>query len=377
MGCAHRNQKRLFLLAITATVAIGSPSMADLPACSSKPNVQRDYERTLQTPRELLDGGKFTALRPRSDWITIHNFSFPPSPPGQAHAAVMTEMGAGIGGAYANAQMCVAHGAPAGCPDLRVAFGPGPTPFDWSQPAQVQAALRMFNQTLDPMCNTIYKRNGPLRLDILDLCLDTEKSDDNYYYLKAMMDFQMTRVCQGAPPSCRLVKMGKQTGNDPTYWEESWDTWGALSYNATHITQASWGICPDDMDDPNRVPCNFGSSPSSTNCDEWFAPNVAPPKRTPPEPWLPAPLQGHPTGPSVIAHFCGDACEWDGEVPPMPPTSAYAGDGRQVAETTTYSSCPAGCRPLGPRSPLPCCSAAPLRLRRLLFSTGVDCYPDC
>ena len=330
-----------------------APSMNDLPPCTSKPMVERDYPRTLRTPLELLTGGKFTALRPRSDWITVHHFDFPAngSVPGQAHAAVFTEMGAGVGGAYANAQMCVAHGAPAGCPDLRLAFGPGPQPFDWSQPAHVQAAIGVFNSTLNPICNTMGVRHGPMRLDILDLCLDTDKSDDNYWYVKAMMDFEMTRACQGAPPSCRLVKMGKPGGNDPTYWEESWDTWGALAYNTTHIQRASWMSCPNEMSHPDNVPCTFGSAPGSDNCDAWFAPNTAPNKRNPPEPWLPAGLQGHPTGPSVVAHFCGESCEWDGEIPPMPPASAHVGDGRQAAGSGIYSGCPAGCRPAGGRSP--------------------------
>jgi len=359
------------------------PSMADLPACNSKPMVESNYARTLQTPRELLDGGKFTALRPRSDWITVHEFDFPPSPPGHSHAAVMTEMGAGVGGSYANAQMCVAHGAPAGCPDLRMAFGPGPTPFDWSQPAQVQAAIVVFNSTLNPICNIPGVRHGPMRLDILDMCLDTEKSDGNYFYVKAMMDFQMTRECQGAPPSCRLVKMGKPAGNDPTYWEESWDSWGALAYDETHIIRASWNSCPNEMDDPSRVPCNFGSSPTNDNCDAWFAPNTPPQKRDPPEPWLPVPLQGHPTGPSVIAHFCGDACEWDGEVPPLPPSSAHTGDGRQAMGVTSHSSCPKGCRPFGPRPPPMGCPEGCImdtpQSRKLLFASlpGSNCPRGC
>jgi hypothetical protein len=55
--------------------------------------------------------------------------------------------------------------------------------------------------------------------------------------------------------------MGKPDGNDPTYWEESWDTWGALAYNETHINLAAWASCPTVMSDPNKVPCNFGSIP--------------------------------------------------------------------------------------------------------------------
>jgi hypothetical protein len=325
-------------------------SIADLPPCNQKPPHAFGYKRSQWTPKELLEGGKFTALRPRSDWITVHDFDFPPSPPGQSHAAVFTEMGAGVGGAYANAQMCVAHGAPAGCPDLRLAFGAGPVPFDWSKPEDVQRAITGFNRSLSPICNTVRKKHGPMRLDILDLCLETDLEDDDYWYLRAMMDFEMTRKCQGAPASCRLVKMGKPTGKDPTYWEESWDTWGALDYNDTHVIRASWAMCPTEMRDPNKVPCNFGSLASSTNCDAWFAPNTPPPKRDPPEPWLPDGLRAHPTGPSVIAHFCGTGCEYDGEVPPMPPKSAHPGDGRQTEGPGGYGGCPAGCRPAGPRS---------------------------
>mgnify|MGYP004108568543 FL=1 len=330
------------------------PSVADLPACDSKPAHQFNYLRTFQTPRELLDGGKFTALRPRTDWITLHDFTFPESPPGQAHAAVYVEMGA-VGGSLANMNMCLANDAPGGCPDLRnapglqTAFGLAPGVVPTSTAIQGAVAYWKQNVVTNPICNIVGVKHGPVRLDILDLCLDTEKSDENYYYMKAMMDFQLTGDCQGAPPSCRLVKMGKPDGNDPTYWEESWDTWGALAYNTTHLTRASWAICPADMDDQNRVPCNFGALQSSTNCDGQFAPNIAPPKRNPPEPWLPNGFQGHPTGPSVIAHFCGDGCEWDGRVPALPTKSAHAGDGRQTLGTGAYPGCPAGCRVAGPR----------------------------
>ena len=159
--------------------------------------------------------------------------------------------------------------------------------------------------------------------------------------------------CQGAPPSCRLVKMGKPDGNDPTYWEESWDTWGALDFNATHVIRASWATCPTAMDDKNRIPCAFGSESDSTNCDDEFAPNLAPPKRNPSEPWLPNGFQGHPTGPSVIAHFCGDGCEWDGEVPAMPPKTATISPTKgqtAVPYPGTSPDCPAGCRVAGPRA---------------------------
>ena len=267
------------------------PSVADFPACNSKPAQQFNYLRTLQTPRELLDGGKFTTLRPRTDWITIHDFTFPESPPGQVHAAVYTEMGA-VGGSFANMDMCLANGAPGGAPDLRNSpplqkiFGlaPGVVP----NATLLAGAINVWKQNVvKPFCNVVGVKHGPMRLDILDMCLDTEKSDENYYYMKAMMDFQLTGDCQGAPPSCRLVKMGKPDGNDPTYWEESWDSWGALAFNATHVNRASWGMCPVDMDDKTRVPCVYGSEADNRNCDSTFAPNIAPPKRNPPEPWLP------------------------------------------------------------------------------------------
>ena len=331
------------------------PSVADLPACDSKPAHQFNYLRTFQTPRELLDGGKFTALRPRTDWITLHDFTFPESPPGQAHAAVYVEMGA-VGGSLANMNMCLANDAPGGCPDLRnapglqTAFGLAPGVVPTSTAIQGAVAYWKQNVVTNPICNIVGVKHGPVRLDILDLCLDTEKSDENYYYMKVMMDFQLTRDCLGAPPHCRLVKMGKPDGNDPTYWEESWASWGALAFNATHVNRASWGNCPVDMDAKTRVPCVFGSDADNTNCDSYFAPNIAPPKRTPPEAWLPDDFQGQTTGPGVIAHFCGDGCEWDGEVPALPPKSAAISPTKgQTAGTGTSPDCQAGCRVAGPR----------------------------
>eukprot|EP00964_Phaeocystis_antarctica_P027984 scaffold15778_cov28-Phaeocystis_antarctica.AAC.1 len=208
------------------------PSMADLPACDSKPAQQFNYLRTLQTPREFTDAGKFTAIRPRTDWITVHDFTFPESPPGQMHAAVYTEMGA-VGGPVGNMEMFLANGAPGGFPDLRNVsafqqnFGlvTGETP----DATLLAGAVNYWKQNVvKPHCNIVGERLEPMRIDILDLCLDTEKSDDNYYYMKIMMDFQLTRDCLGTPASCRLVKMGKPDGNDPTHWEESWDSWGAL-----------------------------------------------------------------------------------------------------------------------------------------------------
>ena len=334
------------------------PSVADLPACDSKPAQQFNYKRTLQTPREILDAGKFIAIRPRTDWLTVHDFTFPESPPGQAHAAVYVEMGA-VGGSLANMNMCLANDAPGGCPDLRnapglqTAFGLAPGVVPTSTAIQGAVAYWKQNVVTNPICNIVGVKHGPVRLDILDLCLDTEKSDENYYYMKAMMDFQLTGDCQGAPPSCRLVKMGKPDGNDPTYWEESWDTWGALDFNATHVIRASWATCPTAMDDKNRIPCAFGSESDSTNCDDEFAPNLAPPKRNSSEPWLPNGFQGHPTGPSVIAHFCGDGCEWDGEVPAMPPKTATISPTKgqtAVPYPGTSPDCPAGCRVAGPRA---------------------------
>ena len=94
------------------------PSVADLPACDSKPAHQFNYLRTLLTPREFTDAGKFTAVRPRTDWITVHDFTFPESPPGQMHTAVYTEMGA-VGGPVGNMEMFLANGAPGGFTDLR------------------------------------------------------------------------------------------------------------------------------------------------------------------------------------------------------------------------------------------------------------------
>jgi hypothetical protein len=159
-------------------------SFDDLPPCNSKPPVEQDFARNFVLPRELLEGGKFTVLQPRSDWVTVHEFYFPASPPGQAYASVTFEFGMGVGGTYANCLQCMEAGAPGGCPDLRLVWGPGPEPFNWSDPASQQEAAMAFNSSLDPFCNTVGERQDSVRLEILDMCLDTEKSDDDFWYAK-------------------------------------------------------------------------------------------------------------------------------------------------------------------------------------------------
>ena len=83
----------------------------------------------------------------------------------------------------------------------------------------------------------------------------------------------------------------------------------------------------------SQVPCNFGSIEGSSNCDSWFAPNVAPGKQNPPMQWPPLPLEGHPDGPSVIAKFCGPSCMYVGYVPELPISSRHAR--RMLLEQTT------------------------------------------
>ena len=129
------------------------------------------------------------------------------------------------------------------------------------------------------------------------------------------MDFALSNSCQQSPPSCRLVKMGTPEGGDAGLWQESWDHYGALSYNDTHVKYALWGQCPGAdrepehrdyaMTDPDTVPCSFGSTENSTNCDETFLPNLPPNRREPPIPWPPHGLTGQPEGPCVSARFCG------------------------------------------------------------------------
>ena len=61
---------------------------------------------------------------------------------------------------------------------------------------------------------------GPAN-ELLDMCLDTDLDSADYLYFRVMLDFSLSHDCQKAPPSCRLVRMGKPEGKDPTLWEES------------------------------------------------------------------------------------------------------------------------------------------------------------
>merc|ERR1712070_1059285 len=141
-----------------------------------------------------------------------------------------------------------------------------------------------------------------------------------------MFDLELAKVCQGAPPSCRMAQIGKPGGRDPHFWAESWDAWGALAINDTHIERMVWSACPTEMTGVAATPCNFGSVPVGSNCDSFFAPNVAPSKRNPPEPWPPlkdgVPLVGMPDGLAVEGYFCantrGAGCEYSGYMPELP-----------------------------------------------------------
>eukprot|EP00967_Tisochrysis_lutea_P041993 scaffold50547_cov33-Tisochrysis_lutea.AAC.3 len=348
-SCCSMNHMCELVGATSVGVCVRDPSrpfsVADLKPCSSVPPIERNVPRRdcpsgsceFQTPHEIVAGGIYQAFRPRSDWMILHDFYFPA---GESNAKVTVEVGKGYGGAAKLWQMCRDNGAPAGCPDLRLIFGilglNNPytgAPFNWDEPSELNAAFQVYNATLHPMCNTPGVRHPDNTLHILDMCLETSMEDENYWYFHAMMDFDVTSKCQLAPPSCRLVKMGKPDGHDPTYWEESWDTWGALAYNDTHINLAAWASCPKVMSDPDMVPCNFGSVPGSSNCDSWWAPNVAPAKQDPPMRWPPEPLEAHPDGPSVIARFCGPSCKYVGEIPQVPPSSRHSR--RSVLEEDT------------------------------------------
>jgi hypothetical protein len=175
-------------------------SVGDLKPCSSVPPVERNVPRRdcpggtceFQTPHEIVQGGVYHALRPRSDYMILHNFYFPP---GESVAKVTVEVGKGYGGVGKLWQMCYDNGAPAGCPDLRFMFGlMGITnpytgaAFNWDDPAEVNTAFLMYNATVDPMCNTPGVVLPDNDLHILDICLQTDMSDDNYWYFHAMMD---------------------------------------------------------------------------------------------------------------------------------------------------------------------------------------------
>jgi len=299
---------------LTLCTAVGSHSQR----CSTVKDEYNIPRTGFKTPREIVNMGKITAFRPRTDWVIVHDFAFTE---GENYAVVNVEMGKGYGGAYALSQMCIEHGAPAGCPDLRSAFG---SQHDWSDPATREKFVRMYNATLDPRCNT----PGvpfPVKLEMEDMCLH-DKTDDDYWYVWAMFDLELSRACQGAPPSCRMAKIGKPGGRDSHFWGESWDAWGALDINATHVKRMVWSMCPTEMVGAASVPCNFGSKPGADNCDDWFEPNIAPAKRDPPEPWPPLkhgmPLVGMPDGLAVEGYFCANT-QGDFAQPlahPNPPT---------------------------------------------------------
>lgn len=299
------------------------PTMDGLQRCSGitdKFNVPRTG---LKTPREIVDMGKITTFRPRSDWVIVHDFYFPEN---ESHAIVSFEMGKGYGGSYALSQMCVEAGAPGGCPDLRSAFG---SSHDWTDPVVQQQFISIYNSTLDPRCNT----PGvpfPTYLHFEDICLH-DKTDDDYWYVLVMIDLEFAKICQGGVPSCRMAQIGKPGGRDPHFWAESWDTWGALAFNDTHIERMAWSECPTEMTGMAATPCNFGSVPGGSNCDRYFSPNVAPSKRNPPEPWPPlkdgVPLVGNPDGLAVEGYFCantrGAGCEYSGYIPELPRLSRH------------------------------------------------------
>lgn len=180
-------------------------SVGDLKPCSSVPPVERNVPRRdcpggtceFQTPHEIVQGGVYHALRPRSDYMILHSFFFPP---GESVAKVTVEIGKGYGGVGKLWQMCYDNGAPAGCPDLRFMFGlmgiSNPytgAAFNWDDPAEVNTAFLMYNATVHPMCNTPGVKLPDNDLHILDICLQTDMSDENYWYFHAMMDVRLLK----------------------------------------------------------------------------------------------------------------------------------------------------------------------------------------